>query len=602
MKNIFRKLLCFAAVSVMLFSQYASAYEFINVTRTQTNNEFAFACADVVNSNNPKVSGSSLNTAVNAMRIIGKTSDPYRAFNSYSAKKCVIGADGRFLMQFSDYSDYINALEKLNSEPDIIYAEADALVSTSGATEEEKQNLSWGVSALGLDKYSKALSGDSSLGDVTVAIVDTGAAELDFLKDKLVEGYDFVDNDKNAFHDGSSDSHGTFIAGIVADCVKDAAVNIMPVRVIDSKSGYISNVINGIRYAADNGADVINISLHGNLMSCSSVDDAFDYVESKNVTAVVCAGNFKKDTAEVCPAHVESAITVSAIDENFEFASAFSDFGEAVDVCAPGVNIVGYGADGTLKIMNGTSMSAAFISAGAALFRLQHPECNPSQVQEAIRKSCVDFGEKGFDLYYGYGLPNFNSFTQDAAVYVDGISFESESVSAKLGETIELTPIISPADATTTLVTWSIDDESIIRRVGDRKFKCLSAGLCTVTATTVDGGFSASVSVSVSEETPDPVLTGIAVKTPPSNITYTYKTDKTIDLSGLVLELTYSDGSKKTVAQTDGIVASGFNPSSAGEQKITVEYEGFSTSYTVVVEYSWWQWIIRILLLGFLWY
>ncbi len=602
MKNIIKRLLCFAAVAVMLFSQYASAYEFTNVTKTQTNNEFAFACAEIVNSNSRKGSGSSLNSADNAMRILGKTANPDRSFKPYSAKSCVIGADGRFMLQFSDYSEYMNALEKLGSEPDIIYAEPDVLVSTSAEPEEEQKNLSWGVSALGLDRYSGALSEDSSIEGVTVAVVDTGAAELDFFKDKLIEGYDFVDNDKNAFHDGSSDSHGTFIAGIVADCVKDAAVSIMPVRVIDSKTGYISNVINGIRYAADNGADVINVSLHGNLLSCSSVDDAFDYVESKNVTAVVCAGNFKKDTAEVCPAHVESAITVSAIDENLEFASSFSDFGEAVDVCAPGVNIAGYGANGNLKTMNGTSMSAGFISAGAALFRLQHPECNSSQVQDAIRKSCVDLGEKGFDLYYGYGLPNFYSFTQDAAVYVDGISFENERVSVKLGETVDLTPIISPANATNTLVTWSVDDASIIRRVSDGEFECISAGLCTVTATTVDGGFSASVSVYVYEETPEPVLTGISIKTPPSKITYTYKTDAGIDLSGLVLELTYSDGSKKTVTQSNGITVSGFNSGSVGEQQIALSYEGFTASYSIIVEYAWWQWIIRILLLGFIWY
>lgn len=602
MKNIIKKLVCCAAVTVMLFSQYASAYEFVNVTRTQTNNEFAFACADVVNSGSKKNSVSNLNAADNAMRIIGKTSDPDRSFASYSAKKCVIGTDGRFLMQFSDFSGYVNALEKLGSESDILYAEPDVLVSTGAATEEEKQNLSWGVSAIGLDKYADALSQDSSLEGVTVAIVDTGAAPLDFFKDKLVEGYDFVDNDMDAFHDISSDSHGTFIAGIVADCVKDAAVSIMPVRVIDSKSGYISNVINGIRYAADNGADVVNVSLSGNLMSCSSIDDAFDYVESKNVTAVVCAGNFKKNTSEVCPAHVKSAITVSAIDENLEFASAFSNYGEAVDVCAPGVNITGYGSNGSLKVMNGTSMSAGFISAGAALFRLQHPECNTSQVQDAIRKSCVDLGEEGFDLYYGYGLPNYYSFTQDTVVYVDGVSFGSERVSVKLGETVELTPIISPANATTPLVTWSIDDESVIRRVTDSKFICLSAGLCTVTATSVDGGFSASVSVYVYEETPIPELTGVSIKTPPSKITYTYKTDGSVDLSGLVLELTYSDGTKKTVTPADGVTVSGFDPTSAGEQTITLSYEGFAVSYSIIVEYAWWQWIIRILLLGFIWY
>ena len=91
-----------------------------------------------------------------------------------------------------------------------------------------------------------------------------------------------------------------------------------------------------------------------------------------------------------------------------------------------------------------------------------------------------------------------------------------------------------------------------------------------------------------------------SIKTLPAKLTYNYK--DTLDISGLELEVTDENGNKKTVSDTSKMNVSGYNPKKIGTQTVTVEYEGATVTFNVSVSYAWWQMIIRILLLGFLWY
>ena len=88
----------------------------------------------------------------------------------------------------------------------------------------------------------------------------------------------------------------------------------------------------------------------------------------------------------------------------------------------------------------------------------------------------------------------------------------------------------------------------------------------------------------------------------PNKTKYTYKSDEALDLNGIQIIVTYSDSSTKVIYNPIGITAEGFSTAMAGKQNITVEYEGLTDEYEITVGYTWWQMIIRILLLGFLWY
>lgn len=260
----------------------------------------------------------------------------------------------------------------------------------------------------GTDSYISYIS-QNDIPQVVVAVIDSGAAGIDTLGGRLTEGYDFVDGDTDTTNDISSDSHGTFVAGIIADITADLPVSIMPVRVLEDKNVSVENLVSGIYYAVDNGADIINLSIGGEITDCSEIDEAIAYADENNVVVVVSAGNAKKEiTAKYCPAHNESCITVSAVDEYGKLANCFSNYGDVVDCCAPGVNITGYDAKGETVTRNGTSFSAPIISAACALLKLANPDFTDEQIQETLKSICNDLGDEGKDKYYGCGLPDFN--------------------------------------------------------------------------------------------------------------------------------------------------------------------------------------------------
>ncbi len=102
-------------------------------------------------------------------------------------------------------------------------------------------------------------------------------------------------------------------------------------------------------------------------------------------------------------------------------------------------------------------------------------------------------------------------------------------------------------------------------------------------------------------DAPEITVTDIKVISTPAKTSYNYK-NKNLDLSGLVIKISYSDGSSKIISNTSQIKTYGFNSNSVGTKTITVEYGGYTDEFEITVSYAWWQWIIRILLLGFLWY
>ncbi len=261
---------------------------------------------------------------------------------------------------------------------------------------------------MGLRLYSSYLSKQNYSDTVTVAVIDSGVSQIDCLKEKLVCGYDFYDDDNDATNDISDDSHGTAIASIIVGITKKLPIKIMPIRILENKNVLIGDLVDGIEYAVDHGADVINLSLGGTLSDCSAIDKAVEYACSNNVTVVVAAGNSKKEISNYCPAHNEEAITVSAIDEQEYFADQFSNFGSFVDCCAPGVNVNTYNAQGLPVQISGTSFSTAFISAGVAMIKLEHPEFTNYTIQKTIKSICKDLGSEGVDAYYGFGLPRFD--------------------------------------------------------------------------------------------------------------------------------------------------------------------------------------------------
>lgn len=245
---------------------------------------------------------------------------------------------------------------------------------------------------------------DDSKGEgVTVAVIDTGVSNVpDLAETTFVEGYDFVGDRTEASDDNG---HGTHVAGTIAQStnnnygVAGIAYNasIMPLKVLSAAgAGEVADIAEAIRFAADHGANVINMSL-GGMGDSIVLRSAVDYAHSKGVVVVAAAGNANTNSASY-PARYPNVIAVSALDATGAKAP-YSNFGAGVDISAPGGSTATSAEGGILQetidpqtgepifaTFQGTSMAAPHVAGVAALIKSAGIE-NPDEIAAVLKKS-----------------------------------------------------------------------------------------------------------------------------------------------------------------------------------------------------------------------
>ncbi|MCG7344067.1 S8 family serine peptidase [Sporosarcina sp. ACRSL] len=268
------------------------------------------------------------------------------------------------------------------------------------------QAKSWGPARIGAGKLIE-LTQDIE-GIVIVAVIDTGVdLEHPLLRDRLVVGYDVLDKGTAPTDEHF---HGTHMAGIIADSTP-ANVKIMPIRAVDKEGrGYDYHIAEGIRYAVDNGADVINMSFVGEEYS-TYLAEAITYALQHDVVVVVASGNESTDTAPLYPAGEEKVIVVGAVDRNNRIAD-FSNTGASIDIVAPGVDILSSVPGGSFKSYSGTSTATPFVSGIAAMLKLEDPTRTVQEIDRLLKKYSVDQGPAGWDPQFGEGTLNFTSYDE----------------------------------------------------------------------------------------------------------------------------------------------------------------------------------------------
>lgn len=394
----------------------------VKVIETEDITNFASALSDLVNEEMSDGNFSvedALDNEYYSRRIIVKSEN--FDCTGYEPNAVISGPDDIFIVQFDTVGEAVAFQTTQEELHGVEYAEPDVYLQVD-PTESESSSIasgnfkSWGVEYIGADDYAKYIVDSGLNREVTVAVVDTGV-DLDntYLSGRITNnGYDFVDNDGYA---DDEHYHGTHVAGTVVDCTPNLKVKIMPVRVLDENgSGYSSAVASGIKYAAANGANVINLSLGGRHSSYK--DDAISYAISKGVTVCTAAGNDNVNTKNTCPAHITEPgnITVAAIDSSSQKAY-FSNYGNAVDVAAPGVSIYSSIPNNKFKSLNGTSMATPHVAAVAAMFKQVNPSSTPAQIENLVKTYTNDLGSLGFDIYYGNGAPNLNKAIPEVEKY-----------------------------------------------------------------------------------------------------------------------------------------------------------------------------------------
>lgn len=244
-------------------------------------------------------------------------------------------------------------------------------------------------------------------GNVLVAVIDTGV-DLNHsdLKDHLVGGYNVINKSTQPTDDVG---HGTHVAGVISALVNNGEGvagmtwynKVMPVKALDSSgAGTTYTVAEGIIWATDHGAKVINMSL-GNYAEAQFLHDAIKYAYDRDVVLVAASGNDNTDRPGY-PAAYPEVFAVAATDSNKNKAP-FSNYGDYVDVAAPGVSIASTYPTNDYAALSGTSMASPHVAALAALIRSINPNLKNTEVMDIMRKSAIDLGAPGKDPNFGYG-------------------------------------------------------------------------------------------------------------------------------------------------------------------------------------------------------
>jgi subtilisin family serine protease len=294
-----------------------------------------------------------------------------------------------------------SAARRLAADPAVAYVEQDRMVSI----ESSQTGATWGLDRI--DQQALPLNSSYTYGpasNVTAYIIDTGIRMTHSeYAGRARSGYDFVDNDSDAT---DCQGHGTHVAGTVGGKTYGVAkdVSLVGVRVLDcSGNGSYSQIIAGVDWVTAHAVKpaVANMSLGGS--AGATLDNAVKRSIASGVTYAVAGGN---DSANACgksPARLPEAITVGATDSNDTRAS-FSNFGNCLDIFAPGVNILSSSNSsntGTQK-MSGTSMATPHVAGAIALYLASHPTATPQQVRDALVGGAVNGAVKSA----GSGSPN----------------------------------------------------------------------------------------------------------------------------------------------------------------------------------------------------
>ncbi len=340
------------------------------------------------------------------------------------------------------------AVADLNANPDVEYAEPDAIMTIEQAVNDPLFGQQWHyentAAAISLPQGWDNADGSGAV----VAVLDTGHRPHPDLAANLLPGYDFITNvtvandgngrDSNPEDPGDwvtnaetwcpnrprdSSWHGTHVAGTIAAVTNNATgvagvargARIVPVRVLGKCGGSLSDIVDAIRWSAGlsvpgaptnaHPADVINMSLGGGGACGPSYQDAIDDAIAEGVTVVVAAGNSNADASNYRPASCQGVITVAATKDDGGRAY-YSNFGSAVEIAAPGGETFQQASRGVLSTLNsglqgpandnyafyqGTSMAAPHVAGVAALLYDLDPNITPATVSTVLQNTAKPF-------------------------------------------------------------------------------------------------------------------------------------------------------------------------------------------------------------------
>ncbi|NHN59533.1 MULTISPECIES: S8 family serine peptidase [Halorussus] len=292
-----------------------------------------------------------------------------------------------------------NFIDAITKRDGIKYAEPNATHTALATPSDPRFGDQYAPQQVESDRAWDATFGDS---EVTIAVVDTGAQydhpdlAANYASDP---GRDFADGDSDPAPDAPSDEyHATHVSGCAAAVVDNGAgvagqgnSTLINGRALDeSGSGSTADIADAVEWAADRGADVINLSLGGGGYT-STMKNAVSYATDNGALVVAAAGNDGSGSVSY-PAAYSECVAVSAVDSDEQLAS-FSQYGSSVELCAPGVDVLSTTTEerGSYERLSGTSMATP-VTSGVAGLTLAKWDLTNSELRSHLKNTAEDIG------------------------------------------------------------------------------------------------------------------------------------------------------------------------------------------------------------------
>lgn len=311
--------------------------------------------------------------------------------------------------------DTLAALKRSEVKKYTEFIEPDYIYRAFTAPNDPEYGKQWNLRSINLESAWDDTQGEG----MTVAVIDTGISPVpDLNETKFVKGYDFVNDQADANDDNG---HGTHVAGTIAQSTNNGfgvagiayKASLMPLKVLSaSGGGTVADIAESIRFATDNGADVINMSLGGGGES-QLMQDAIDYAHAKGVVVIAAAGNANENSASY-PARYPHVIGVAALGPAGTKAP-YSNFGAGIDIAAPGGAKEGDDPTGGIlqntidpetgesvfESYQGTSMAAPHVAGVAALIKATGIK-EPDAIETVLKQSALQVKDDELN-HYGAG-------------------------------------------------------------------------------------------------------------------------------------------------------------------------------------------------------
>lgn len=309
-------------------------------------------------------------------------------------------------------------VEHDQNNPDVYAVSTTPIRVRAAATPNDTYRGSqWAHNVLNIDQVHDIATG----AGVTVAVVDTGIqANHPDLVGKVTAG---TDTTSEALSPGvDPDGHGTHVAGIIAANTNNAAgvasiapdASLLSVKaLLGDGTGWSTDIAEGVTWAVNNGADVINLSLAVD-GDDPVLETAINYANTANVTVAAAMGNDRIVNTVSYPAAYSTVLAVGSTDSS-DNLSTYHNTGSHIKLVAPGNSILSTDTGSGYATMTGSSMATPHVAAAAALLREMHVDYTPAQIRTALQNSAVDKGASGWDSVAGYGRVNiYAALTGDA--------------------------------------------------------------------------------------------------------------------------------------------------------------------------------------------